>query len=328
VIARPTVLELLASGPITLSSGGSSAQQLVVDTQIEAEFPGQVVSVNGARLWYRTEGEGEPLLLVPGGPGIPHEVFVPMFSSLADTVTLVYFDPLGRGKSERATSSREYTLARDVDDLEGLRLTLQLGSINLLGHSYGGIVAQAYALKYPDSVRRLILSSTAYSAEMWQDGNNANSNAEIRNQFPEIWDRLQAIRRDGRLSSDAEYQEILGEIPASLLFLYNPSNAGRPTANALSFNPDVYFRIAGPDADVVLGGDLATFDFRSELRTIKAPILITAGRFDRVSIPRYSVRYREYAPQAQFVMFERAGHSPAREEPEAFFRVLREFLRT
>jgi proline iminopeptidase len=92
-------------------------------------------------------------------------------------------------------------------------------------------------------------------------------------------------------------------------------------------NLDVYLQIAGPDADVVLGGSLATFDFRSKLRTIRAPLLITAGRFDRVAIPRYAVQYREFAPQAEFVMFERSGHFVHREEPDAYFRVLREFLR-
>jgi len=250
-----------------------------------------------------------------------------MFSSLADTVRLVYFDPLGRGRSERATSLDKYTLAREVEDIEGLRVALRLGPINLLGHSYGGIVAQAYALKYPTAVRRLILSSTLHSAEMWQEGNNANSNSEIRNQFPEVWEKLQAIRRTGRLSSDPEYQQVQGELPSSLLYLYDPSITQSPSPGASTFNPDVYFQMAGPDADVILGGDLAKFDLRSQLKTIKAPMLITAGRFDRVALPRYSVRYREYAPQAQFVMFERSGHSPYREEPDRFFRLLREFLR-
>jgi proline iminopeptidase len=162
---------------------------------------------------------------------------------------------------------------------------------------------------------------------MWQEGNNGNSNNEMRNQFPEVWERLQAIRRSGRMSSDPEYQKTQGEIPGSLLYLYDPSNAGSPTPGAPTFNTDVYFQMAGADADVILGGDLATFDFRSQLKTIKAPMLITAGRFDRVGLPRYSVRYREYAPQAQFVMFERAGHSPFQEEPDRFFGLLREFLR-
>jgi proline iminopeptidase len=301
-----------------------SARVAAQDAGVSA---GAYVDVNGARLWYRLEGRGEPLLLIPGGPGNPHDRLVEPFSRLRDAVTLVYFDPFGRGRSDRARSPDAYSLTRDVEDIEGLRRALNLGPLNVLGHSYGGVVAQAYALKYPTSIRRLILSSTIHSAEMWQEGNNGHSNAEIRNQFPEVWEKLQTIRQAGRLSSDTEYQALIGTIPTrALLYLYDPSNVDAPIPEAMGQNPDVYFQIAGRDADVVLGGDLATFDFRPLLRSIDAPILVTAGRFDRIAPPRWSLQFRQYAPQARFVMFEHSGHFPYREEPEAFFAVLRDFL--
>ena len=321
------VLALLASCLFPLSSNSSSLRTQVTGNAPQVEPPGKFATVNGARLWYREEGRGEPLLLIPGGPGMPHTEFVPEFSTLADFMRVIYIDPFGRGKSDRAKSSSEYSLQRDVEDIEGLRKALNLGPINLLGRSYGGIVAQAYTLKYPGSVRRLVLAQTIHSTEMWQEGNNDTWNFEIRNQFPEIWAKLQAIRRSGRLSGDPEYQAIQGEVPASLFYYYDPSNARRPIYADSSLNLDVYLQIAGADADVVLGGGLGSFDFRSQLRTIGTPILITAGRFDRIAIPRYSLQYREYAPQAQFVMFEHSGHFPDREEPDAYFAVLREFLR-
>ena len=90
---------------------------------------------------------------------------------------------------------------------------------------------------------------------------------------------------------------------------------------------DVYCSIAGDDADFLIGGDVAKLDFRPQLRNLRMPTLIVAGRFDRLAMPRFSVQFKRYAPQAQFVMFEKSGHLPFIEEPERMFRVLREFLK-
>ena len=144
--------------------------------------PGAYVEVNGAKLWYESEGSGEPLVLIAGGPGDAH-YFHPFFSVLADSYRVISFDAFGRGRSDRAKSPDQYSFDRDVADVEELREALGLGRIALLGHSYGGMVAQAYALKYPESVKNLILVDTYYNAEMWQVANNDNTNYEIQNQI-------------------------------------------------------------------------------------------------------------------------------------------------
>lgn len=76
---------------------------------------------------------------------------------MKDSHKVVYFDAFGRGRSDRAKKAEEYTIARDVEDVEGLRKALRLKKVRLLGFSYGGMVAQAYALKYSESLDRLIL---------------------------------------------------------------------------------------------------------------------------------------------------------------------------
>ncbi len=283
---------------------------------------GNFVTVNGAKLWYQMVGKGEPLLLIAGGPGVSHSYLQPWFSALSDSYRVIYFDAFGRGKSDRAKSDSEYTFQRDVEDIEGLRRELNLGKINVLGHSYGGLVAQAYALKYPDSVNKLILSNTLFDAEMWQ-ANNDNCNYEIRNQFPEIWEQLQELRAQGLHSSAKEHQELYGKVPLGLFYFYNGSNADKVTPE---INPDVYYMIAGDDCDFLIGGDIAKLDFRTQLKNLQMPILILASRFDRISLPRFSVQFKQYAPQAKFVMFEKSGHFPFIEETDKMFEVLRKFL--
>ena len=282
---------------------------------------GKYLTINGAKLWVEVEGKGEPILLIPGGPGDAH-YFHPSFSTLANSFKVIYFDAFGRGKSDRAKDSKEYTFSRDIEDIEGLRKELGFETFNLLGHSYGGMVAQAYALKYPNHVKRLILSNTLFSAEMWQ-ANNDNCNYEIKNQYPEIWDSLMIVRSQGFHSKDKIHQNLYAEVPGGLFYFYN---AGKAEDIIHDTNTEVYYTIAGDDCDFLIGGDITNLDFRTELKNLKMPMLILAGRFDRVALPRFSVQFRQYAPKAEFVMFEKSGHQPFVEESDKYFKVLRDFL--
>jgi proline iminopeptidase len=145
---------------------------------------GNFANVNGENIWYQIKGEGEPVVLISGGPGNSHLYLTPWFDELAKNNKVIYFDAFGRGKSSRAKGKEEYSFQRDVDDLEGLRKALGFNKWSVLGHSYGGMVAQAYAIQHPGAVTKLILSDTFYDAEMWQE-NDDNSNYEMRNQEPE-----------------------------------------------------------------------------------------------------------------------------------------------
>jgi len=298
---------------------------------VEAQAPavkhprGCYATVNGAKLWYETEGQGEPLILISGGPGDSHAVFHPFFSRLADRYQVIYFDPFGVGKSDRAKSAKEYTFARHVEDLEGLRRTLGFANMNLFGQSFGGMVAQAYAIKYPQSVKRLILADTFHSGEMWQ-ANDDSCNYEIRNQYPEIWDELQRIRAKGLRSSAPEHQKLYYSVPLGLFYFHDASKAALLLKE--EGNNDVYYAVAGDDADFKVGGDLAALDFRAGLPKLKMPVLVIAGRFDRVSLPRYAVQFKRYLPRARFVMMEESGHFSFIEEPDKTIALLRDFLKS
>ncbi len=285
--------------------------------------PGEMISVNGAKIWYESEGQGEPLVLIAGGPGDSHTYFHPHMSQLATDFRVIYFDAYGRGKSDRSADPEDYTFARDVADLEGLRQALGLDRMHLLGHSYGGVVAQAYALEHPEYLRSLILSNTFHSGEMWQ-ANDDNCNHELRQQFPEVWEQVQALRRAGHLSSSPEHQEAY-VLPRALLYYYDPTNIEKLVLEPNGFNPDVYFTIVGPDAEFVVGGDLVSIDFRERLQEIDVPTLVVAGRYDRVAIPRLSAEYQTFMPQAKFIMLEACGHSPFIEKPQQYFEAIRNF---
>jgi proline iminopeptidase len=281
---------------------------------------GNYVTVNGTKLWYISEGRGEPLVVISGGPGAAHYLY-PYFSALADRCRVIYLDSFGSGNSDRAKSREEYTFMRHVDEIEGVRQALGLGQINLLGHSYGSAVVQAYALKYPGSLKRLILAAPLISAKDGQEGND-NVLQAIRFQYPEIWGRLQELRARGLHDTDKEIADVMQMVPEDLLYYGNVINAGRLNVD---FNPEVGFALAGEDP-FVAGGELAKLDFRQDLKRLTMPMLVMAARYDRVLPPKGSLQYKEYAPQALFVMFEKSGHNFFLEENAKMVRTLRAFL--
>ena len=159
---------------------------------------------------------------------------------------------------------------------------------------------------------------------MWQANNNS-CNYELKNQLPEVWDKVKKLRDEGFVSSSPEHQEAYA-LPSSLLYYYDGTNASKVSRDSLIMNTEVYYTLVGFDGDFIIGGDVSKLDFRQDLKDLNMPVLIIEGRYDRVAIPKWSVKFKEYAPQAEFVMFEKSGHAPYIEETEKFFNLLNEFL--
>lgn len=289
---------------------------------------GKYYTVNGAKLYSVTVGTGEPVIVIPGGPGGAH-VSYRVFDSLTvnSNIQMIYYDAFGRGKSDTAKNVSEYTLERDIEDIEGLRKEMHLNKISLLGHSYGSLVAQGYAVKYGEHLSHLIIANGFHSFVMWQE-NDDNCNHEIKTNYPEVWDTLVKSRDRGLISSDQVHQDIYGRVPYAFLYAYSPNNflgrGGKPYPN--SFNSKLYYQMVGKDGDFIVGNDIGNFDFRKQLKDLKMPVLIIAGRYDRVAVPWMQVKFKEYCPQARFVMFEKSGHNPQVEEPAKEFALIKEFL--
>lgn len=290
---------------------------------------GKYYSVNGAKLYTVTVGTGEPLIVIPGGPGGMHLAYR-VFDSITinSNIKMIYFDAFGRGKSDTAKEAKDYSLERDIEDIEGLRKAMHLNKISLIGHSYGSLVAQGYAVKYGQNVSHLIIANGFHSFVMWQE-NDDNSNHEIKTNYPEVWDTLMKAREKGAISSDQVHQDIYGKVPYGFLYAYNPNNflsrGEKPYPNA--FNSKLYYQMVGKDGDFIVGSDIGNFDFRKQLKDLKMPVLIIAGRYDRVAVPWMQVKYKEYCPQAQFVMFEKSGHNPQVEEQAKEFAIIKEFMK-
>jgi len=315
---------LVLSGILSMLAG---LQGVLAQSPAFHHPPGKYILVNGARLWIEEEGHGTPLFLIAGGPGNAH-TYMHAFDPLKDTALLVFIDAFGRGKSDTAKNVNEYSIARDVSDIEGIRKALGFDKINVLGHSYGSVVAQLYACRYGSHIKHLVIADGFYSGKMWQE-NDDNANHEIAEGYPVRWQKIMALRAKGLRSSDSAIYTLEYSIPYGFLYAYNPDHFLHPidTAYPHLFNRRLYYQLVGPDGDFTVGNDIARFDVTTQLRSLKMPVLILAGRFDRVSVPSMAVRYKHYLPQAEFVMFEHSGHEPMTEEPGKTFSVIRAFLK-
>src|SRR3990172_1950370 len=136
------------------------------------------IEVNGVRIFFDVEGprlvpdgprmrEKRALILLQGGPGMDHSSFKPAFSQFADIAQVVYIDPRGNGRSDRqprealGPAPHRWNLAQWGDDLFEFCRALEIEKPIVMGNSFGGFVAIAYATRHPEHAGKLILSSTA-----------------------------------------------------------------------------------------------------------------------------------------------------------------------
>ncbi len=279
------------------------------------------ITSQGLKLYYEIEGTGAPLLLLNGGPGFPHD-YLKDLRPLASDVQLIFFDQRGTGKSGK-TDPSGYTIDAHVEDVEQLRRELGLERCGVFGHSWGGMLAQAYVLKYPDHVSKLILADTFSSIE---DCNEtlACMRASVPDEVRAVYDKYE---REGLYVGRDRYPD---EYQAALDVAYEPVSISVPPPPALqnmfgNIAYDVYRAMWGEETDFKVTGTLAQFDVESRLHQIRVPTLVIVGASDMPTIAMAGKTARAI-PHARLEVFAHSRHFPFLEEPEKFFRVMREFL--
>ena len=274
------------------------------------------------RLYYETEGEGPSVLLVGGGPGVDHAHFHPWFSRLARRRRVIYYDHPGTGRSVPSAEG-VFTVDAYARAIEGLRGHLGLESLVLVGLSFGGIPAVEYARQHPGRVVALVLSNAHVDARGWQEGNIDHVNQTLRDRFPETWAQLTAMRSSGVRSADERYQDLLS---VALTGLEWAEPWAHRTLNQSDSPPSwaAYESFIGTDPEWEVTGSLAGHVPR--LEDLDVPTLVLVGRHDGLTLPRLAFEHAQRLPRAQLHVFERSGHRPWCEEPDAYVEVIERFL--
>lgn len=290
------------------------------------KFTSKTYNIDGYNINVEVLGKGDPIFFLPGGPGNSHDYMQGNFGKYYTTNTVVFFDWLGRGKSDNAKSVEEYSVEADVEMIEKLRKKLGFNTISLVGHSYGTVPAQAYAIKYKNNVDKMVLINGFHSGAMWQ-ANCDSYNHYAKTHFPERWKKVDSLRALGYLSTDKPLMDVYGSFPTKYIYYHNTAlKQPRPKGKYRGWAHDVYAQIIGADGDFDVSGSMINQDYRRKLKDVTAKTLVIAGRYDGVSTPEFAVQYKTFMPKVKFVMFEKSAHNPYLEEPEKFYNLFEDFM--
>lgn len=251
--------------------------------------------------------EKPTLVLLHGGPGYDHTGFKPAFSRLADVAQIVYYDHRGHGRSDRRPRD-EWTLDTWADDVVRLCDALGVDRPIVLGQSFGGFVAQRYLARHPQHPAKVVLSSTSPHMRLERKlamferlGGSAARTAAER-----FW-------RAPDAASWAEYGRLC-------LPLYN-TRPGDPQARSrIVFHEEILFHF--------VAGEKQGMDLLPGLARAQCPVLVMAGERDPVC-PIDDARDIAAALPPQWMQFAAcaaSGHGAWRDEPDAAFARLREFI--
>ena len=278
------------------------------------ELAEQRVRAGDCTLYCEQEGRGTPLVLLHGGPGCTHHVFHPELSRASEFARVIYYDQRGCGQSSY-TKGKGYTVQQAVHDLENLRKALKVNRWVVLGHSYGGLLAQCYAVKYPEALAGLVLVCSAPAIDV-----QLRPTRQFEFLSPDERQRVAAIYRTRGLSSAQSIFNAHLNGGWKRQSYYKPSREQLARMALHEWKHDRELR-AG------VCPDMQKVDLRGAFDHCPIPTLLVESKWDLTWNTDKPGALHKNHPHAKLVTFERSGHSPFKDEPERFLEVLRQFVR-
>ena len=289
----------------------------------------------GSRIAYvRVPAEGRareaPIIFLHGGPGVPDmEGDARYFGRLArDGFDVYVYDQVGRGRSSRLDDPRDYTLKRDVSDLEEIRAKIDAERVILIGHSYGGTLAAAYAASHPKRVAKIVLSSpddpspAAGGASMLfrlSTREKLGVYSLLLPPRPMLAYTLLQVNSEaahafaGDAEMDARFDRVYNRTRPALHCRGEPPG---PRLHGLGFYAHYYPQSATSPPHA---------EFLSALARQDIPALVIKGRCDYLSWSS-AQKYLQVLPDTRLLYLDGSGHNAYQDEPERYMAGMRAFL--
>ncbi|HNQ62247.1 MAG TPA: alpha/beta fold hydrolase [Bacteroidia bacterium] len=285
-----------------------------------AEIPQKdgFVQVEGASLYYRVIGEGTPLLVLHGGPGLDHSYFIPQMQVLSKDYKLIFFDQRGCGRSVEKVDSQSISIDRYLQDIEAIRNHFGLDKINVFGHSFGALIAMRYAIRFPDQVNSLLLVNPTPASSAWRD----SSFSMIRKKNdPETTEKI------SKLMKTDDFRKRKSEAMSEFYRLSFRSSFYDPEkVNELS----LHFQENYPESVKLIGQlnndtTLINYDLHSDLKKLNIPSLIIGAEADVVH-PLALEELHSALRRSHYILIESCGHFPFIEQPEQLLKSINKFF--
>ncbi len=276
------------------------------------------LTINGATLEVDDSALADPaaagkpaIITLHGAPGMgSRRNDWEVYAAFTDRFRVVSYDQRGSGAS---SDTPPYTHEQFAADTDAVRRTLGLGDkIVIAGGSYGGYLAQEYALRYPEHVSAVVLRDTAAHS-----GHKGEA-MRIALESPYPMDEPELERLFGGLTtSDDDFRALITMIMPLYTTTYDPERDARQVA-AMQLHYATH--------NYAFAHNQQGFDLRGRLGELRVPVLITVGRHDWITPLVASEELHALIPDSELVIFENSGHGPQNEEREAWRAVVRRFL--
>lgn len=275
----------------------------------------ELVDINGTKLFVKVLGSGEPLLIIHGGPGLSHDYFLPHLNPLAENHQLIFYDQRGTGRSSVELDSSTMTLDHFVEDIEAIRKHFNLEKVNIVGHSWGGLLAALYAIKYKNKLKSLVF---------W-DASPLNSRLRevmILKQKDMLTNEDHKSVRKITNSQDFKKGD---PVTIKRLFwaIFKPTFFGQKLVYKLNF----YFNENYSKSQLLLlymYKTMLVYDYYNQLQKVKAPSLIFQGEYDPMPI-ECSQELNRQLKNSELIVIPACGHFPFVEKPKELFAKMESF---
>ncbi len=266
------------------------------------------------------------ILLLNGGPGATHEYFECFENFLpAEGIEIIYYDQLGCGNSQDPKDSSLFDLARYVDEVEQVRKALNLNKENfyLLGHSWGGILAMEYALKYQDNLKGVIISNMMSDAVEY--GKYADE-VLAKQMDPAVLDTVRALEAK-KDYGNPKYMDLLYNHFYTQHILRLPlSDWPEPVNRSFAkMNQGLYVTMQGP-SEFGIAGKLTTWSVKNQLNKIKVPALVVGAAHDTMD-PNHMKAMAEAVQNGTYLFCPNGSHMSMYDDQETYFKGLIHFMK-
>ena len=264
------------------------------------------------------------ILLLNGGPGATHEYFECFENFLPkEGIEFIYYDQLACGNSDNPKDTSLFNLANYVEEVEQVRKALNLDKSNffLLGHSWGGILAMQYSLKYQDNMKGLIISNMMASCPEY--GKYADE-VLAKQMDNAVLSEIRKLEEKGDFQNP-RYMELLNAHFYSQHILRLPEWPEPVTRSFGKINNDFYTIMQGP-SEFGIKGKLVSWDVSKELKNIHVPTLVIGATFDTMD-PKYMEWMSTQIPGAQFLLCENGSHMCMYDDQQTYMNGLIKFLK-
>ena len=282
-----------------------------------AQNEGFSINSDSSQTYYKVFGKGSPILIINGGPGMNSNGFEPMAKILAEKYQTIIYDQRGTGKSIlKELNDQTVSMKLMSDDIELLRKHLKLEKWTILGHSFGGMLASYYATIYPNSIDKLILSSSGgVDLSLLKGGNLIEKGlTKIEKDSLNYWnDKIE--------KGDTSYTARLGRGKAMApAYVYDqkyiPIIAERLTQGNSTLNSLIW-------ADM----QKTNFDCKNKLLNFKNPVLIIQGKQDIISEAIGEISLKAF-PNSKLILLENCKHYGWLDAKEKYFDTIESFLKS